>query len=137
MIDKNFYPYIIERLTTQSYGPFGFSEFMLQYIEQWKEIEYEELLTIVEEIKFSGGIYSFFPFCYLFLEIDLYDYFKKQANEKQWDKEKSFAQINSFRVHPLDTEDKDRLLKEYPKTIEILQLVKTRIILEGALSVRL
>lgn len=133
MIDQNFYPEIVKRLTIETYGPFGFSEFMLRYIEQWKNIEYQEILTIVELIKFTGGVYSFLPFCYLFIEIDLYTYYKQQVEVGNWDEVKAFAQIKSFKVHPLESfSDKKQLLDEFPEALPMLQAIKGKLIIEGA-----
>ena len=138
-MDKNFKLAMLERIW-QGFGPSRFSTFMLKHISQWKDIQLINLLDVLDEFKYTGQTYTFFPFFYIYLRVNVYEIYKKQAIEKEWDVEKVQIQIKSFERHILlDDHKEDRLkaIEQSEKDVQnILQEVMQRLIDEGAPRVR-
>lgn len=135
MDNSNFVETIKSKLTGGNvWGPSRFSTFMLEHIDDWEKITYQEIKEIVELIKYNGSTYTFFPFCYLFLEIDLFRYYEKMSYVS-WNKEKAKKQIKSFKVYPLSKEEKVNKLRHYQLILPRLRAIKKRLIKEGAYEV--
>lgn len=130
---KEFFEILRSRLLS-NLGPSRFNTFMLKHIDHWEFISYDQIKELVEEIKFHGSTYSFFPFCYLFLEIDLYKYYLKRANE-DWDKEKADIHIRSFRSHSIDQEEKITKLEYFNSIHHRLEKIRERLLKEGAYQI--
>ncbi|MEZ5043966.1 MAG: hypothetical protein R2828_28985 [Saprospiraceae bacterium] len=131
-MEKDFFKAMESKLAGDFFGPFRFSRYMLKYINYWELITYDQIKEIVELIKYNGSTYTFFPFCYLYLEIDLYKYYIEKSYDPSWNKEKANIQIEGFASHPLEAEEKSNKLDEFKQLIPKLKKIKKRLIEEGA-----
>lgn len=124
----------IDTITSSTRGPQKFAGYMLDHISYWELITYNQIKELIEAIKLKGALYDFLPFCYLFLEIDLFRYYIEKANS-DWNDPKIAKQINSFNRYPFFYEEREEILNHHKSVVPILKKIKARLIEEGAYEV--
>lgn len=124
---------IIKKKLRGNIGAGQFARFMLNHINMWETITYPEIKSIVDEIKYHGSTYSFFPFCWLYLEIDLFQYYELQA-KTVWKTKIAEIQIASFISYPISYEEKSEKLRYQESIILKLKNIKLRLLEEGAIE---
>lgn len=131
-MEKSFQDALLLRLE-QNYGPSRFVTFMIKNINQWEDINFDQLLDIIDHFKYHGCTYALFPFLYNYLNIDIYAMYRVLANQHNWNSEKVKNQIYSFNTHILAAADKQDRLGTVKGSEKMLLEISNRLIREGAL----
>jgi len=104
------------------------------------KISFSDVEEIVDSIKGNSiGLYTFLPFCYVFLGIDLIHYYNQQL-QKEWEGDSLYSRIaKDFEYYPIrlhyDNELDDYLTK-FAIIKYTLNQVKVRLIKQGAKQVK-
>lgn len=109
MIDKD-YLSLLERRLIDGESSQAFKIFMFSNYVKWKDINLEELRSLLELIKLKElSLYAFIPFWYRFMGVDTYKLYEKM-NEFEWIDDECFKIIKSFDTFPKDLSLSDMLL---------------------------
>ena len=92
----------------------------------------------MNEIKYNGlALYTFLPFFYKFIGIDLYTYYKQISESKNWDKDKIDMIIADFKLYPNEFYggEIEIDLKEYNLILKLFSQIRSNLIRQGAVGV--
>lgn len=105
------------------------------------KVSYIELKEVVESIKSNNiGLYTFLPFCYIFLGIDLFYYYEEQLNDEWKDCSSCISIAKDFERYNVklhydselnDTLDQFNISKDY------LNKIRRKLVKQGAKPVKL
>jgi hypothetical protein len=116
----------------QNFGPSRFSTFMIRHIAECEDINLEELIELIDKFKYHNATYALFPFVYTYLNVDVYELYKKLANENDWIPEKVKIQLDPSNTYILPITEKLGLLNYFEESDRRLQEISSRLIKEGA-----
>jgi hypothetical protein len=106
----------------------NFVRILFRDFDSWSNISLNEIYEVLEAIKEEHlALYTFMPFCYKFLGIDLFQYYRYSFIS---DKHKAAV---SFRNYPIYiTNEFERAFKEYGREMESFLKIRKNLIEQGA-----
>jgi hypothetical protein len=121
----------ITRLLKEGIDHYNFRLSAIKNIQLWESVPLKDVHVIIDEINDSGlALYTFLPFCYKFLGIDMFEYYLKIYNTNCDTKRKYI--IEGFKDYPIEV---DYSLSEFISDFNNFKNIGRNLIRQGATPV--
>lgn len=111
---------------------YNFERILFTKFDSWVSITLDDIYAIIEEVKDNGlALYTFMPFCYKFLGIDLFQYYRD--NVMTSNKSRNLSEFSNYPIQI--TNEFERVFRDYGIEEDNLFKMRKLLIEQGAHAV--